>query len=121
MSEFEQLRAKIDQFAKDRDWDKFHSPKNLSMALSVEVAELLEQFQWLSEEESAGLTPEQQRAVSGEIADIQIYLIRLADKLGIDVVAAVEDKLIRNAEKYPADKVRGSARKYSDYPGGDKR
>lgn len=115
MTDFEQIRQSVEQFAKERDWDQFHSPKNLAMALSVEVAELLETFQWLTEEQSRKLTPEQSVAAAHEIADVQVYLVRLADKLGIDIGSAVEAKMRINAAKYPADKVRGSARKYSDY------
>lgn len=115
MTEFEQIRQRIADFASERDWDQFHSPKNLVMALSVEVAELQEVFQWLTEEQSRTLSPEQSMAAAHEIADVQVYLIRLADKLGIDISSAVTAKMQINAEKYPADKVRGSARKYSDY------
>lgn len=115
MTEFEQIRQCVDNFARERDWDQFHSPKNLVMALSVEVAELMEVFQWLSEQQSRNLTAEQSAAVAHEIADIQVYLVRIADKLKIDIGAAVNAKMRINAEKYPADKVRGSARKYSDY------
>lgn len=115
MSDLERIRQRVEDFAKERDWDQFHSPKNLVMALSVEVAELMETFQWLDEEESGNLTQEQSTAVAHEIADVQVYLVRLADKLGIDIGSAVETKMRINAEKYPADKVRGSARKYTDY------
>ncbi len=115
MSDLEALRAKIEHFAKQRDWDQFHSPKNLSMALSVEVSELVEIFQWLTEAQSNNLTEDKLLAAADEIADIQIYLIRLADKLGVDIVAASEAKIIKNAEKYPADKVKGSSKKYSEF------
>lgn len=115
MSDLEALRAKIEHFAKQRDWDQFHSPKNLSMALSVEVSELVEIFQWLTEAQSNNLTEDKLLAAADEIADIQIYLIRLADKLGVDIVAASEAKIIKNAEKYPADKVKGSPKKYSEF------
>lgn len=111
----EGVRNKLRQFALERDWDQFHSPKNLSMALVVEVAELVEHFQWMAEEQSRNLTPEKLAEVELEIADIQIYLVRLADKLKIDVMAAVEKKLAINAKKYPPDKVRGSSKKYSEY------
>jgi dCTP diphosphatase len=86
MSDLEALRAQIEHFAKERDWDQFHSPKNLSMALSVEVAELVEIFQWLTEAQSNNLTADKLLAAADEIADIQIYLIRLADKLGVDII-----------------------------------
>src|SRR3989338_2923549 len=108
MTDFESIRLCVDKFASERDWDQFHSPKNLVMALSVEVAELMETFQWLSEQQSMNLTPEQSVAVGHEIADVQVYLVRLADKLNIDIGAAVVAKMRINAEKYPADKVRGS-------------
>jgi dCTP diphosphatase len=112
----EQIKQRLRDFADERDWDQFHSPKNLAMALIVEVAELVEHFQWLKEEESHSLPPEKLVEVAQELADIQIYLIRLADKLGIDLLGAVEKKISLNEKKYPADKVRGSSRKYSEYP-----
>lgn len=109
------LAAKLEKFAQDRDWEQFHSPKNLAMALGVEAAELQEIFQWLSEEQSSHLGAAQLFAAAEEIADIQIYLVRLADRLGVDIESAVAKKLVSNASKYPASKVRGSAAKYSDY------
>jgi NTP pyrophosphatase (non-canonical NTP hydrolase) len=109
------LRQRLEEFAKARDWDQFHSPKNLSMALSVEVAELVEHFQWLTEAESASLSPEVSAQVAQEIADIQIYLVRLADKLGVDIESAVTAKLEVNERKYPIDQARGSAAKYTHY------
>ena len=110
-----ELRDRLRQFAAERDWDKFHSPKNLATALSVEAAELLEHFQWLSEAESARLPPEKREQVRDEMADVLIYLVRLADKLDVDLLAAAARKIEKNAQKYPADKVRGSMKKYSDY------
>ncbi len=115
MTELEQLRLKLREFAAERDWDQFHSPKNLAMALSVEASELVECFQWLTEEQSRALSAEQLAAVTDEIADIQLYLIRLADKLDVDIRKAVSAKFRKNEAKYPADKVRGSARKYNEY------
>lgn len=109
------IAEKLRRFAVERDWDQFHSPKNLAMAMTVEVAELLEHFQWLTEEQSNNLPPEKKVLVAEEIADIQIYLIRMADKLGIDIYDSVRVKIMKNEEKYPADKVRGDARKYSEY------
>ena len=109
------LKLQLRDFAEERDWDQFHSPKNLSMALIAEAAELLEHFQWLTEKQSNELTGDKLVEVGQEIADIQIYLIRIADKLGIDVVEAVQKKIALNAAKYPADKVRGSSRKYTEY------
>jgi len=108
------LRDELRRFAADRDWDQFHSPKNLASALSVEAAELLEPFQWLTEEQSRHLTAEQSEAVRSEMADVLLYLIRLADKLDIDLVAAASDKIVRNAARYPVETARGSSKKYSD-------
>ena len=103
------------RFAEERNWDQFHTPKNLAMALNVEAGELLEHFQWLTAEQSQNLPADKQAKVAEEIADIQAYLIRIADKLGVDILAAVEQKMRQNAAKYPADKVRGDARKYNEY------
>jgi dCTP diphosphatase len=114
-SDFDQLKNQLRRFAAERDWDQFHSPKNLSMALIAEVAELVEHFQWLNEEQSRSLSPEKLAEVELELADVQIYLIRLADKLQLDLMSAVEKKLELNAKKYPADKVRGSSKKYTEY------
>ena len=108
------LQRSLRRFAVERDWDQFHSPKNLAMALSVEASELVEIFQWLTESESSDLDDSTRSAVAEEIADVQIYLARLADRLDIDIPTAVDDKLARNARKYPADEVRGSATKRSD-------
>jgi NTP pyrophosphatase (non-canonical NTP hydrolase) len=110
----ESLKRELRQFAAERDWDQFHSPKNLAAALSVEAAELLEPFQWLTEEQSRNLSPEKREAVRKEIADVLIYLIRLADKLDIDPLQAARDKIVENAAKYPVEKARGSMRKYTD-------
>ena len=114
MTELEKLRDELREFAAARDWDQFHSPKNLAMALSAEAAELLEIFQWLTEEQSGRLTPDAKAAAGDEIADVLLYLVRLGDKLGIDPIAAAERKLVANAKKYPVDKARGSARKYNE-------
>ena len=114
MTELESLRDELRKFAAARDWDQFHSPKNLAMALSAEAGELLEVFQWLTEEQSRSLAPEAQAAASEEIADVLLYLIRLGDQLGIDPVAAAQRKLVANAQKYPADKARGSNKKYTE-------
>ncbi len=111
----EQLRQKIRDFAAARDWDQFHSPKNLSMAMIVEAAELVEHFQWLTEEQSQSLPEDKRAEVENELADIFLYLIRIADKLDIDLLNAANNKIKINAEKYPADKVRGSAKKYTEY------
>lgn len=103
------LTLALRRFAADRDWEQFHSPKNLVMALSVEVAELMEHFQWLTQQQSSDLPPEKQSAVREELADVLIYLTRLADRLDIDLLAAAENKIARNAEKYPVDSSRGRA------------
>lgn len=114
MNDLIELRDQLRQFAEDRDWDQFHSPKNLASALAVEAAELLEPFQWLTEAQSQALSDEQSTAVRQEMADVLIYLVRLADKLNVDLTAVARDKIAENAAKYPIGKVRGSARKYSD-------
>ncbi len=114
MTELENLREQLRDFAAARDWDQFHSPKNLAMALSAEAGELLETFQWLTDEQSRRLTPEALAAASDEVADVLLYLIRLADKLGIDPIAAANRKLVANAGKYPADRARGNSRKYNE-------
>jgi dCTP diphosphatase len=111
----EQITQRLRLFIAERDWQQYHSPKNLSMALIAEAAELVEHFQWLTEEQSANLPPEKLAEVELELADIQIYLIELADKLQLDLKAAVEKKIALNAQKYPAEKVRGSAKKYNEY------
>jgi len=109
------LKLRLRQFAEERDWEQFHSPKNLSMALIAEAAELVEHFQWLTEDQSRALSGSKLEEVEQELADIQIYLVRLADKLGVDLLQAVDKKLALNIEKYPAEKVRGSAKKYTEY------
>ena len=111
----ERLRVRIARFAAERDWEQFHSPKNLSMALIAECAELVEHFQWLSEEESLSLSPERREAVRLELADILIFLVRCADRLGIDLIEAASDKIAINEVRYPTDKVRGSARRAEEY------
>src|ERR1700733_3874137 len=111
----EGLRDKLRQFAAERDWDQFHSPKNLAMALSVETAELLEHFQWLSDAESAALAPEKRVKIREELADVLLYLIRLADKLDIDLPTAAADKLSINAQKNPIQKARSSSKKYTEF------
>jgi dCTP diphosphatase len=111
-----ELAAELEAFADERDWEQFHSPKNLSMALIAEAAELVAHFQWLTEVQSKNLDQPTLAAVREEIADVQIYLVRLADRLGVDIESAVRDKLADNARKYPPDRVRSSARKYTEYP-----
>ena len=111
---FEDLRPRLAEFAAERDWEQFHSPKNIAMALAAEVGELLEHFQWLTEKQSAELSAAELEAVALELADIQLYLVRLADRLGLDLVAAAHRKIDLNATRYPADKARGNARKAGD-------
>lgn len=111
----EHLRARLARFAAERDWDQFHSPKNLSMALIAEAAELVEHFQWLTEAASQTLAPAKLAEVRLELADILIYLIRIGDKLGVDLVAAANDKIALNETRYPAERVRGDARRASEY------
>jgi NTP pyrophosphatase (non-canonical NTP hydrolase) len=111
----QQLAEHLRQFAAERDWEQFHSPKNLAMALSVEVAEIAEHFQWLTEQQSQDLDAAKKAEVAEELADALIYLVRLAPQLQIDLLDAADRKLAINEAKYPAEQVRGSARKYSEY------
>ena len=115
MSDLTEIRDQLRQFVAERDWDQFHSPKNLAMALSVEAAELLEHFQWLTQEQSSDLPADKRKQVAQEMSDVLVYLVRLADKLDIDLVQEAKEKLVLNGEKYPADLVRGSAKKYTEY------
>jgi len=111
----EALRERLAEFASVRDWDQFHSPKNLSMALIAEVAELIEHFQWLSEEDSQQLNEDKRAEVAMELADIFIFLVRIADKLDVDLVSSAWKKIAINEARYPVDKVKGSARRASEY------
>lgn len=108
------LIAEIKDFNRERNWEQFHSPKNLAMALSVEVAELLEVFLWLTQEQSRRLPPAKKHAVEEEIGDVTILLLALADELGIDILEAARKKLERNRAKYPVEKARGKAQKYNE-------
>ena len=110
-----QLAIELRKFAAERDWEKFHNPKNLVMALAAECGELVEQFQWLTPEQSLQPDPRQRERIAAEMADVLVYLVRLADRLDLDLPAAVAIKLEHNRRKYPADKVRGDARKYDEY------
>ncbi len=112
MGEFADLTREINEFVRERDWEPFHSPKNIAMALSVEAAELLEHFQWLTEEESGQLPEDILAEVADEIADVQWYLLRLANQLGISIPEAAMEKMTRNRRKYPVEKSRGTALKY---------
>jgi NTP pyrophosphatase (non-canonical NTP hydrolase) len=114
-SDLTSLRDLLRQFADERDWDKFHTPKNLATALSVEASELLEPFQWLTSGDKRELDERKQAAVRQEMADVLLYLVRLADKLDVDLYQACLEKMDINRLKYPAEKVRGDSRKYSDY------
>lgn len=100
-------------FAHARAWEPFHTPKNLATALSVEAAELLEHFQWLTDAQSQALPPQKQAEVAAEAADVFLYLLQLCDKLGIDLMAAAQAKMLVNAEKYPVEAARGSSTKYT--------
>lgn len=110
-----ELRKRIDQFVEERDWAQFHTPKNLAMAMIVEAAELVEQFQWDTPEESRQLSPEKREAVSHELADTFVYLLRLAEVLEINLIEAANAKIDLNAKKYPVEKARGSNAKYTNY------
>jgi len=108
----EALRVRLAEFAAERDWAQFHSPKNLAMALAAEAGELLEHFQWLTEQESAALPEETRTEVALEMADVLLFLVRIADRLQIDLLEAATKKLALNASKYPVEKARGRATKY---------
>jgi NTP pyrophosphatase (non-canonical NTP hydrolase) len=110
----ERLRDELRRFAAERDWQQFHSPKNLAMALSVEAAELLELFLWKPESPSKVLENEERARIREELADVMLYLVRLADQLDIDLLAAADDKLRLNADKYPVERSYGSSKKYTD-------
>ncbi len=107
------LRDRLRQFAEARDWAQFHTPKNLAMALIGEAAEVVEHFQWLTPEDSAALGADDKAAVSHELADVLLYLVRLADQLDVDLRAAALEKLAINAERYPVDKAYGRSDKYT--------
>lgn len=111
----EGLRHELAEFARRRDWEQFHSPKNLTMALIAEAAELVEHFQWLSDEQSRNLPADKLAEVRLELADILIYLIRTADRLGVDLIAAANDKVAINERRYPVEKVRGKAKRATEY------
>lgn len=109
------LRERLRAFVRERDWEQFHSPKNLAMAMIVEAAELVEHFQWTTEQESRALDAEKRAEVEHEIADTFIYLLRLSDVLGVDLIEAAHRKMTLNAQKYPAEQVRGRNDKYTAY------
>ena len=112
--EIESLSAKLKKFAEERDWEQFHSPKNLASALVVEAAELLEIFQWMKEDESKKPNERTLDKVKEEIADIQIYLLRISDVMGINIQEAVKAKIEKNSAKYPIDKAKGTSKKYDE-------
>jgi len=109
------LKHQLREFADTRDWNQFHSPKNLSMALSIEAGEIMEHFQWLTQEQSKDLPADKLDEVASELADTLLYLIRLADKLDIDLLAAAQNKIKLNGQKYPVEKSRGNAKKYTEF------
>ncbi len=109
----ENLRSQLAHFANERDWDQFHNPKNLAMALIAEAGELVEHFQWLTPQQAENLAAETKSEIELEIADVLLYLLRLADKLDIDPITAAEKKMKLNAEKYPVEKSKGNAKKYN--------
>ena len=111
----ESLIKKIRSFNEEREWEQYHSPKNLSMAFSVEVAEIAEHFQWLTDEQSRNLPEEKAAEITDEIGDAMILLLNLSDKLGVDPIAAAEQKLEKNRQKYPVEKARGNAKKYKEH------
>lgn len=113
-NDLQSLTQSLRDFARARDWEQFHSPKNLASALNVEAAELLEHFQWLTEEQSRNLSASKQAQVAAEAADVLLYLLQLCDKLQIDLLAAARLKLLVNGEKYPVDRAHGSSKKYTD-------
>lgn len=110
----QQLSDKLTRFANDRDWGQFHSPKNLATALTVEASELLEHFQWMTEAQSRALADDKRLEVGSEIADVLMYLIQLANALGVDPIAAANDKIEVNERRYPVDRSRGSSKKYNE-------
>lgn len=110
----QELIQRIRDFNRERDWEQFHSPKNLAMCLAAEVGELLEQFQWLTEQQSRELAPERRAAVDEEIGDVTLCLLNLADKLGVDVLDAATRKIEKNKLKYPVPKAKGRAEKYTE-------
>ena len=114
-NDLQDIRDTVRTFVAERDWDQFHTPKNLACALSVEVAELLEHFQWLQTGQRDELGDAKLEQVRHEMADVMVYLVRIADKLDVDLGAAVTEKMALNRAKYPADLVRGDARKYDEY------
>jgi dCTP diphosphatase len=114
MDPLKKLAETLEKFTVNRDWNQFHSPKNLSMALSVEVAELVEEFQWLTELQSAKLSPEKLAKVKEEIGDVLNYLVLICSKLNINLISAANEKIKKNELKYPVGKAKGNAKKYTE-------
>jgi NTP pyrophosphatase (non-canonical NTP hydrolase) len=112
--EIKELQDRLAEFAKERDWDQFHTPRNLATALAVEAAEILEIFQWLTDEQSNSLPEAKRAALSEELADVFLYLLKLARKLDVDLIAAAHAKIEKNASKYPVEKAKGRADKYTE-------
>ena len=110
-----ELMLRVRHFAAERNWEQFHTPKNLAMALVAEAGELAAEFQWLTAAQSAAPDPRQMERIRAESADVLIYLVRLADELGFDLLAAAAMKIQENERRYPVDKVRGSSKKYNEY------
>jgi len=115
MKNLEELRRALRKFASDRDWEQFHTPKNLAAALSVEVAELQEIFMWLTPEQSMNLSDEKRSHVNDEVGDVFICLLNFCNRLGVDPISAAAEKLSKNEAKYPVEKSRGHAKKYTDF------
>ena len=113
-AEILELQASLRAFASEREWDQFHSPKNLAAALSVEAAELLEHFQWLTEDQSRSIPDDKREAIAEEVADVFLYLLQLSDELGIDLVQAAQKKMQTNAIKYLVERAKGTSKKYSE-------
>ncbi|MBC7700477.1 nucleotide pyrophosphohydrolase [Aquabacterium sp.] len=111
----QQLAQDLDEFAQARDWQQFHSPKNLASALTVEASELLEHFQWLTEEQSRHLDADKRQAVAFEMADVLLYLVQLSSALNIDLMDAARRKMVINAQRYPAEQSRGNSKKHSEF------
>lgn len=113
MSQIETLLSRIQKFADERDWEQFHSPKNISMALAVEASELLEHFQWMSQEESRNIHGDKKQEVADEVADVFLYLLRMCEQLDIDLIESAHKKIDKNAIKYPVEKSKGRSTKYN--------
>ncbi len=110
-----ELRMRVNTFVEERDWAQFHSPKNLAMAMIVEAGEVVEHFQWMTEQESLNLNSEVKEQVGQELSDTFVYLLRIAEVCGIDLIDAANKKIALNAKKYPIEKAKGSNAKYTEY------